>query len=336
MASEKKVRENRWPPVESNPEVLTKLGEAIGLNTAEWALTDVFGLDEELLAMLPQPVIGLILLFPSASKTSVDTAKQNAALEKQIFFIKQVYELDDACGTIALIHSITNIYLNGKNNDNSFNAEYSRTILAQGDNNVLLNYINNNNGDDKTPEDKGVALANNKDILKYHSSFAEQGQTQGIPQGVSSKHHFVAFININNHVFELDGCKPFPIDHGAIPQTQGGLVSPFLTAAADAIKKVYLSDTTLIDFSIIALAANNEQQLTLNRYTPHLSCLPSLLPTNSHSSVSSNIHQIYTFNLIQERSTRGRDSNTTRASIFPIENSVDETNQTHLKVIIVH
>ena len=35
-----------------------------------WAMTDVYGLDEPLLAMLPQPVVALMLLFPINEKVN--------------------------------------------------------------------------------------------------------------------------------------------------------------------------------------------------------------------------------------------------------------------------
>ena len=54
----------RWLPIESNPEVMNKFLHRCGLPSDQWAITDVYGLDEDLLATLPQPVLSLMLLFP--------------------------------------------------------------------------------------------------------------------------------------------------------------------------------------------------------------------------------------------------------------------------------
>ena len=40
-----------------------------------WAMTDVFGLDDELLAMIPQPVSALLLLFPINNKVHIYLAQ---------------------------------------------------------------------------------------------------------------------------------------------------------------------------------------------------------------------------------------------------------------------
>ena len=38
---------------------------------------------------------------------------------------------------------------------------------------------------------------------------------QGISAGrVQEAFHFVSYVLVNGHLFELDGLKPYPIDHG--------------------------------------------------------------------------------------------------------------------------
>ena len=45
----------RWPALESNPEVLSNFLYGVGVPTT-YSFTDVYGLDEEMLAMVPQVV----------------------------------------------------------------------------------------------------------------------------------------------------------------------------------------------------------------------------------------------------------------------------------------
>ena len=42
----------KWPPLEGNPEIFSSYMKEIGVSDA-WAIGEVFGFDEELLAFLP-------------------------------------------------------------------------------------------------------------------------------------------------------------------------------------------------------------------------------------------------------------------------------------------
>ena len=62
-----KVAGERWAALESNPEVMTKLCQQLGVSSM-FEVVDVWGLDPDMLGFVPQPVVSLILLFPSKSR----------------------------------------------------------------------------------------------------------------------------------------------------------------------------------------------------------------------------------------------------------------------------
>ena len=64
-------------PQESNPEVFNDFASKLGMGTQLWLFGDVYGLDPDLLAMVPQPVLALIMLFPITPDT--EAAKQQGA-----------------------------------------------------------------------------------------------------------------------------------------------------------------------------------------------------------------------------------------------------------------
>lgn len=100
-------------PLESNPEVFTELAHKLGLS-ASLEFEDVFSLDEELLALVPRPVLGLILVFPTTEEYEKKVEDEDALLEsfqsseqsEDVVFFKQT--INNACGLYAILHTVCN------------------------------------------------------------------------------------------------------------------------------------------------------------------------------------------------------------------------------------
>jgi len=66
-------KKKKWAPLESNPELMNKYLEKSGLaNAADYQFCEVFGFDDDLLAMVPQPCVALMFLFPITKEVCAD------------------------------------------------------------------------------------------------------------------------------------------------------------------------------------------------------------------------------------------------------------------------
>ncbi|XP_063239518.1 ubiquitin carboxyl-terminal hydrolase isozyme L3 isoform X2 [Bacillus rossius redtenbacheri] len=200
----------------------------------KYELVDVYGLDEDVLATIPRPVLSVILLFPWHEKYQEYAASQEKEIlergqevSEKVYFLKQV--ISNACGSIALVHSVGN-------NTNTIELEDGPLKQFLEDSATL------------SPEQRGEHLMLHAEgIISAHKEVALEGQTQAPDENVPVNFHFVAFVHKDGHLYELDGRKTFPINHGeSSPDT-------LLEDAAKVCKQYMDRDPENIQFTVVAL-----------------------------------------------------------------------------------
>lgn len=152
----------RWIPLESNPEVLTKFGHALGLSQL-LSFCDVWSLD--LLDMVPSPRYAVILLFPLTDKILAAEAKaaalQDPDLSKQPFFCKQT--IGHACGTIAVLHAALNT---------------SSDAFPLRDASFFHKFLQKTK--DMNPSQRATALQEDETLDSVHEEFAQVSSTDSL------------------------------------------------------------------------------------------------------------------------------------------------------------
>jgi len=213
--------------LESNPEVLTEYIHALGVSP-EWRLEDVIGLDEELLAFVPQPCAAMILLFPIKSAVGDGSGDANP----NVFFMKQT--IGNACGTVALLHSIVN---NTKQIGVLPDTPLDRFIKASKD---------------KSPDEIGKLLEESEEIQAVHEKYAQKGQTDTPGLNSEVDLHFVSIVLADGHVNELDGRKDGPVKKDASDD------GAFLKHAAKVSKEYIDAMPGEKSFSLMALVKKGD------------------------------------------------------------------------------
>ena len=243
-----------WLPLESTPEVLTPYARKLGL-PAPWGFADVWGLDEDLLAMVPQPCAAVCLLFPCRDglargrraelREKRRAAGSDSAPEREVFFVRQGDELGNACGTLALIHAVANA------------AHYG--ALALTPDSPLAKFKEETAA--LSPEDRGAALADHALIRQLSDETAAAGQTAGAGTDDAQDQHFIAFVRgADGGAYELDGRtldqqgRAMAVRHG---HADAGL--PFLRLVAKVIQADFMArDPDSVNFNVTALVHQPE------------------------------------------------------------------------------
>jgi len=231
------AKKKDWIPLESDPELMTKYLHALGADPDNnYMFHEIYGTDPDLLAMVPQPCLAVLLLFPISATSEAMKASQEAELKankcaeklpSSLFYMKQT--VGNACGTIGLIHAAFNNRDTLKFKENSFFDKFSKVCNK------------------KTPEEIGAALEENNDIEVEHQSIAQEGKTDG-ESAMDTNLHFICFVPSEGLLYELDGRKLTAVSHGATSE------DTFLADATKVIKEKFIdSEAGDVRFNMVAL-----------------------------------------------------------------------------------
>ncbi|KAI5969728.1 YUH1 [Candida margitis] len=191
-------------PLESNPSIFTDLSQKLGLSPI-LQFHDVYSLtDPELLSFLPQPVFGIILLFPLTPSYEAYRREKDAEGGKygnenpNVHWFKQT--IGNGCGLYALLHILINISPD--------------LTLSHSQINDLATKIEGRN---LSVEEVSLIVEELERNIKLDEQFGSKGQTEAPAPGESIEFHFISFIKgKDNHLYELDGRRNGPIDLGEV------------------------------------------------------------------------------------------------------------------------
>lgn len=223
-----------WFPLESNPAIMTSYVQSLGVDTSVHAFHDVLSVESWALEMVPGPILGVLMLFPikPASEEFRRSEKERILTEGQIlspncFYMKQT--VGNACGTVGLLHCIVN-------------AKASLDIAPDS---FLTRFIQATEG--LSPDDRAAYLEGNEEIEVTHEAAAAEGQSEQIQEHEDVDTHFICFTHVDGHLYELDGRKAFPINHG--PSSAETLLSD----ACAVVQQFMDRDPGEMRFTIVAL-----------------------------------------------------------------------------------
>ncbi|KAI9004223.1 hypothetical protein BC832DRAFT_78714 [Gaertneriomyces semiglobifer] len=210
-------KRSAWVPLESNPQVLNEYAERLGVSSS-WSFTDVWGLDEDLLSFISRPVLAVLLLFPITQQYESFREQEEQSIRKDgqtvspdIFFVRQT--IPNACGTIGLLHALAN-----------------NTDTIQVGDGPLKRILAETRS--KSPEERAGVLEASEDLARVHEESSQSGQTAPPPSEEDVDTHFICFVRKDGCVYELDGRKPFPVNHGSCEDLLKGAVEVIRTFIA--------------------------------------------------------------------------------------------------------
>ena len=194
---------------------MTTLVHKLGLSPS-LQFHDVFSIDDpDLLAFVPRPAHALLLIFPVSEayeKFRSETDKEKREYEgsgegEEVVWYKQT--IGNACGLIGLLHGVSNGFARHQiQNDSDLEALIRKAIPLK-------------------PRERAELLEETDALETAHAAAAATGDTAAPEADAKVDLHFVCFVKSekNGHLFELDGRRKGPLDHGEM-QADEDVLSP--------------------------------------------------------------------------------------------------------------
>ncbi|MED6193866.1 Ubiquitin carboxyl-terminal hydrolase 3 [Stylosanthes scabra] len=222
----------RWLPLEANPDVMNQFLWGLGLPEDEAECCDVYGLDDQLLEMVPKPVLAVLFLYPITPQTEEERLQQEnekREYSSKVYFMKQT--VGNACGTVGLLHALGNPTSEIKLVEGSFLDKFFKSTASMD------------------PMQRARFLENDGEVEVAHSVAANAGETVAADNAYA---HFICFSCVDGQLYELDGRKSEPISHG--PSSP----STLLKDAAKVINSMIQKNPDSINFNVIAVSKKSK------------------------------------------------------------------------------
>eukprot|EP00249_Psilotum_nudum_P002883 c16106_g1_i1 orf=312-1001(-) len=225
---DERVGAKKWLPLESNPEIMNQFVQGLGF-PSDTEFVDVYGFDDELLAMVPRPVLAVLFLFPINEESEVQrNAEEGHKVSDKVYFMKQT--VGNACGTVGLLHAVGNILSQVHIAEGSYFERFFEATAKM------------------TPNERAEFLEKDAEIEGAHSVAASAGDTKPPNLDASVDLHFVCFVCVDGDLYELDGRKPQPICYG--PSTFDTVLEDSIRVIKEAIQR----SPNSVNFNVIALS----------------------------------------------------------------------------------
>ncbi|XP_061382261.1 ubiquitin carboxyl-terminal hydrolase isozyme L5 isoform X2 [Danaus plexippus] len=222
-----------WCLIESDPGVFTQLIKKFGVKGVQ--VEEMWTFDDSIFDNL-RPVHGLIFLFKYLQHDEPPhPVVRDNRLEK-IYFAKQV--INNACATQAVV----SLLLNCNHPDVILGPELTK--LKE----FSMSF---------DPRMRGLTLSNSQTIRSAHNSMSQQALFEfdpKVPTKDEDAYHFIGYMPIDGRLYELDGLREGPIDHGPIAPEQDWLdvVRPII------VSRINVYTEGEIHFNLMALVSDRK------------------------------------------------------------------------------